>query len=181
MATFNVSITNGTGSAQVPAGTYSASAVAFGFDDATLSPTSLTLGDSSTTSAFTVDATGTLTFTVNETGAVGGTPITSGSIVMTDSTGAVEYGSAQSISSLGECVFNNVPFGNVTTGYTLYFKQLSSDSTHEPVSGVITVNMDSNNTAQFIQNTAIASQAFTLESASYTGLPVNGGTITLEN
>lgn len=69
-------------------GEYSVSAIyAPGYDMSTLSPTTYNVKSGGDTGAFTISATGTLTITFNETGESGGTPITSGSVVMTDATG----------------------------------------------------------------------------------------------
>ena len=178
MANYSVNITNGSGTQNMKAGTYSVTVVADGFDATSLTPASYVVSDATGTGTFTVSATGTLTFNVNETGAQGGTPITAGTIVMTDSTGNTEYGSAVSIDATGNAVFNNVPFGDATTPYVLYFKQLTSDDAHNVYSGVITVNMSSNTQTEYVLNNPIAQQTFTLTDATYTGLPVSNATLT---
>ena len=178
MANYSVSFTNGSASQSMKAGTYSVEATsAPGYDLTSLSPTTFTATTSAGSEAFTLSATGTLTFIVNETGAQGGTAVTGGTIVMTDSTGNVEYGSAVNISSSGEAVFNNVPFGDGTDPYTLYFKQLTSDDGHNIYAGVITVSMTSSTQTEYVENLPIASQALTLTDANYSGLPVNSATL----
>lgn len=179
MANYNVEINNGSGSASVKKGTYSVSVVATGYDNSTLNPTTFTATDSAGSQTFTVSASGTLTFIVNETGAQGGTPITSGTIVMTDSTGNVQYGSPITVSSNGEAIFPNVPYGDGTSPYTLYFKQLTSDDNHNIYEGVLTVNLTAQTQTEYIQNNPIALQTFTLTDATYTGLPVKSATLTL--
>ncbi len=181
MATFDIIISDGTGTASIPAGAYITSAIVPGYDNTTLAPTSVTIGASPATTAFTITATGTLTFTVNDTGAIGGNPITSGTIVMTDSTGTIEYGSAQSISATGQCIFNSVPFGDSGTPYTLYFKQLTSDSGHVPESNVITVSMIAATQGEFIQNSSTSAQTASLSDATYTNMPIANGAISFTN
>lgn len=176
MATINVQITNGTGSESMKRGSYTVSVNANGYDSASLSPTSYTATDSEGSGAFTLSATGVLTLIFNETGAAGGTPITAGSVVMTDSTGNVQYGSPITISATGEAVFNNVPFSE--TPYVLYFTQLSSDDAHNEFVGVITVNMTDAAQTQYVLNTPIALQTFTLTDANYAGLPIADATLT---
>ncbi len=180
MANYNVTITNGTGSQQMQTGTYAVTAEAAGYDVSTLTPTSFTATDTPQTQAFTLSANGTLTFVVNETGAAGGTPITSGSLIMTDATGAEEYGQAVEIGADGNAVFANVPYGSTTEPFTLYFKQLESDDTHNPATGVITVSMTAQTQTEYVQNTAAAEQTFTLRDANY-DMPIDGSLTFTEN
>lgn len=181
MANYDVTITNGTGSQNMMAGTYTVTATeAPGYDLTTLTPTTYTATTAEGTGDFTLSAAGTLTFIVNETGAAGGTPITSGTIVMTDSTGTTEYGTAVSINANGEAVFENVPYGTETEPYTLYFRQLTTDDTHNVYDGVITVNMITQNQTEYIQNTATAVQTLTLTDANY-NLPIDGTLTFTEN
>ncbi len=178
MSEYNVTITNGQGSTEMKAGTYTVSATsAPGYDLTSLSPTTFSATTSAGTETFTLSASGTLTFNVNETGAQGGTPVISGSLIMTDQTGTEEYGTAVTISSNGDAVFDNVPYGDVATPYTLYFKQLSTDETHNPYVGVISVSMTSQTQTEYVQNTAIATQSFTLTDANYSGLPISDATL----
>ena len=117
MANYNVLITNGTGSQNMEVGTYTVTATyAPGYDLTTLAPTSYTVNPTTQDANFTVSASGTLTITFNETGAEGGTPISSGTVVMTDATGEIQYGSAVNIDENGVVTFNNVPYGT----YSLY-------------------------------------------------------------
>ncbi len=173
MANYNVTITNGNGSQVMQSGAYTVSAEATGYDVSTLTPKTFTATDTPQTQAFTLSANGTLTFVVNETGAAGGTPITSGSLVMTDETGATEYGQPIAIGADGNAVFNNVPYGATDAPFTLYFKQLDSDDTHNPVEGVITVQMTAQTQTEYVQNAAAAEQTFTLRDANY-DMPVDG-------
>ena len=179
MADYNVTIANGTGSQTMNTGTYSVAVTyAPGYDMSTLSPTTFTADLSATTGAFTLGATGTLTITFNETGEAGGTPITSGSVVMTDATGATEYGSAVQIDSTGTATFNNVPFGSAEAAYTLYFKQLTTDENHNIYDGVFVVGMGASTQQEYVVNTPKSSlQNFTLTDANYTNLPVYNATL----
>ena len=177
MATYQVTITNGSGSQNMKAGTYTVSATsAPGYDLSSLTPTTFTATSEAGSQAFTLTAQGTLTFIVNETGASGGTPVTGGTIVMTDSSGNVQYGSPVNIGSDGNAVFNNVPYGDGTSPVTLYFKQLTTDDNHNIHTGVISVSMSSQTQTEYVQNTPIALQTFTVTDATYTGLPVGSAT-----
>ncbi len=177
MANYNVTITNGFGSLEMKKGTYDVSVTAAGYEATTLTPTTYTAGESAGSGSFTVSASGTLTLVFNDTGAEGGNPVTSGSVVMTDSTGNTEYGTAVNIGATGEAVFSNVPF-DAGTPYALYFKQKTTDDAHNIFEDVIQVSMSEESHTQYVLNSPIALQSFTLTDANYTGLPVNGATIT---
>lgn len=183
MANYNVTIINGRGSQTMETGQYSVSAIyAPGYDMTTLSPTSYSATSTSSTGTFTISATGTLTIVFNETGAEGGTPITSGTVVMTDSTGTTQYGPIIDIDSTGTATFNNVPFGSEQAAYTLYFKQLTSDENHNIYQTVFAVGMGSSTQAEYILNTPKSVlHSFTLTDANYTNLPVYNAVLQFEN
>lgn len=179
MADYNVTIIDGKGSATMNAGEYEVLAIyAPGYDMSTLSPTTYNVETGGETGAFTLSATGTLTITFNETGEEGGTPITSGSVVMTDSTGETQYGSVVQVDSNGTATFNNVPYGSEQSAYTLYFKQLTSDENHNIYDEVFAVGMGMQNQQEYVINTPKAVlQNFTLTDANYTNLPVYNATL----
>lgn len=177
MANYSVPITNGSGSINMQTGNYSVSVDANGYEATSLSPVSYT-ASSGGVGNFTVSACGELTIIFNETGAEGGAPINSGSVVMTDSTGDIQYGSPVSVNEDGEAVFNNVPF-NAENPYLLYFKQLSSDEDHIPYPDVFIVGMGLENQTEYVINEPIAcEQSFSLTDANYPGLPVAEATLT---
>ncbi len=173
MATYNVTITNGNGSQAMQKGTYNVTATANGYDVSTLTPSTFTATESAGSESFTLSANGTLTFNVNETGAAGGTPVTGGTIIMTDATGTTEYGTAVTISATGEAVFDNVPYGATGTPFQLYFKQLTTDDNHNVYDGVISVEMTAQTQTEYVQNNPTATQTFSLLDATY-GLPISG-------
>lgn len=183
MNDYNVTIINGSGSETMIPGEYSVSAIyAPGYDMATLSPTSYTAPSSTSTGNFTIAATGTLTITFNETGAAGGTPITSGTVVMTDSTGETQYGQVVEIDSNGTATFNNVPYGSDQSAYTLYFKQLTSDASHNVYENVFAVGMGAQTQQEYIINTSKeVLQNFTLTDANYANLPVYNATLQFDS
>lgn len=183
MADYNITIINGTGSQTINPGTYSVSAIyAPGYDMSTLSPTSYTATSSTETAEFTISANGTLTIIFNETGASGGTPITSGTVVMTDSTGTTQYGSVVQIDENGTAVFNNVPYGSEQSAYTLYFKQLTSDENHNIYENVFAVGMGDQTQTEYILNTLKSVlQNFTLTDANYPNMPVYNAVLKLDD
>ena len=182
MPNYNVLITNGTGSENMEPGTYSVTATyAPGYDLTSLQPTTYTVGTTQQTGAFTLSASGTLTITFNETGAAGGTPITSGTVVMTDATGDTQYGSPVQIDNNGVATFENVPYGSAQAPYTLYFKQLTSDENHNIYPDVFAVGMGGETQSEYIVNTPVAvEQNFTLTDANYTGMPIIAGNLNFE-
>lgn len=181
MANYNVTITNGQGSQNMKAGTYNVSATsAPGYDLTSLSPTTFTASKAAGSGSFTLSASGTLTLVFNETGAEGGTPITSGSVVMTNQAGTVEYGSQVTIDSTGNAVFQNVAYGDEQTPFTLYFKQLSSDESHNIESGIISVSMTSIAQTEYVLNSPIAEQTISLMDANYSGLAIPSATLSFE-
>ena len=154
MTEYDVTIIDGSGSETMNTGSYTVSAIyAPGYDMSTLSPTNYTVSSAGETGEFTLSANGTLTITFNETGEEGGTPITSGSVVMTDSTGETQYGQPVEINSSGIAVFDNVPYGSAQSAYTLYFKQLTSDETHNTYPDVFAVGMGAQTQQEYILNT----------------------------
>lgn len=179
MADYNVTIIDGKGSETMNMGEYTVSAIyAPGYDMSTLSPTTYNVETGGETGAFTLSATGTLTITFNETGEEGGTPITSGSVVMTDSTGETQYGAVVEVDSNGTATFNNVPYGSEQSAYTLYFKQLTSDENHNIYDEVFAVGMGMQNQQEYVINTPKAVlQNFTLTDANYINLPVYNATL----
>ena len=183
MANYNVTIINGSGSQTMEIGEYSVSSIyAPGYDMTSLSPTSYSATSTSSTGEFTISANGTLTIIFNETGEAGGAPITTGTVVMTDSTGTIQYGEVVNVDSNGTAIFNNVPYGSEQSAYTLYFKQLTSDENHNIYQNVFTVGMGSQTQTEYILNTLKSvQQNFTLTDANYPNLPVYNAVLQFEH
>ena len=183
MANYDVTITNGTGSQNMIIGEYNVSATyAPGYDMSTLSPTTFNATSTTQTGAFTLSANGELTIVFNETGAVGGTPITSGTVVMTNQDGTEQYGNVVQIDTNGTAVFNNVPYGTAQSGYTLYFKQLTSDAEHNIYSDVFVVGMGDQTQTEYILNTLnTAVQNFTLTDVNYTNMPIYNASLNFQS
>ena len=178
MAQYVVTITNGAGSKILPKGTYNVTASVPGYTGL-LSPSTLTVGDTDASQAFTIAATGTMTLNVNETGAAGGTAVTGGTFIRCNSDGSETYGTAKTVDSSGVCTFNNVPFGTSEAPINVYVKQLTSDDTHNVFADVVAVAMDTMAKIQYVQNAPAALQSVTLTDANYAGLNMDG-TLTLD-
>lgn len=172
-----ITITNGTGSADVINGTYDVEATVTGYDNASISPNEVDIEDGTNSYAFTISATGTLTLHVTDTGTSSGTPIIGATFVRTDSNGT-EYGTPITSDSNGDAVFNNVPF-NSTNAPTIYYKQTSSDGDHEFDNTVQSTTMTTSTSTVEIENPVGATRTFTLTDANYANLPIDSGTLTL--
>lgn len=172
-----ITITNGTGEAEVINGTYTVTADVTAYDNTSIDPSSITVDQATNSYAFTISATGTLTLHVTDTGISTGTPIVGATFIRTDSSGN-EYGTAITTDNNGDAVFNNVPYA--TTGApTIYFKQTASDGDHEFSTEIQTTTLTTQAATVEIQNAPGAVRTFSLTDANYTNLPVSTGTITL--
>lgn len=174
-----VTITNGTGTAQLINGTYSVTSEVTGYDNTSILPTSVDITDSVDSYQFSISATGTLTLHVTEDGTDTGTPIEGATFIRTDSTGT-EYGDSITTDASGNAVFNNVPF-SATGAPTIYFKQTASDGNHDFSALVQNTTMTADTQTLQIENTPGASRTITLTDANYSNLPIETGTITLTN
>lgn len=133
-----------------PAGYYNVTASVTGYG--ALDSTTFAATTSEASQAFALAATATLILNVNETGALGGTLITSGTFIRCIQDGLTEYGTAKNVSGTGVCVFDYVPFGDSETPYSFYIKQLTSDTTHNKHTGVITIEMAGATQLEYVQN-----------------------------
>ena len=175
----NVTITNGTGTANLINDTYSVTAEVTGYNNASIDPNSLIVTDSVNSYALTIAATGTLTLHVTDDGTASGTPIVGATFVRTDSTGT-EYGTPITSDASGDAVFNNVPFA-ATGAPTIYFKQTASDGDHEFVTTVQNTTMTTSTSTVQIQNPIGALRTITLTDENYTNLHIDSATLTLTN
>jgi len=174
-----VNITNGTGQTELINDTYTVTAEVTGYDNASLTPSSITVDAATDTYAFTISATGTLTLHVTDTGTTAGTPIVGATFIRTDSTGT-EYGSVITTDTEGNAVFNNVPFAE-TGAPLVYYKQTASDGDHEFDSTVQSTSLTTQTETIEITNAPGATRTINLTDANYDNLPIDSGSITLTN
>lgn len=174
-----VTITNGTGSAQLINDTYTVTAESVGYDNSSINPTSVTVVEGTNTYAFTISATGVLTLHVTEDGTETGTPIVGATFYRTDSAGT-EYGSIITTDTNGDAVFNNVPFAE-TSAPTIYYKQTASDGDHEFDNTVQSTTMTTSTSTVEVQNVPGATRVINLTDANYTNLPIDSASLTLTN
>lgn len=172
-----ITITNGTGSADVINGSYTVAADVTGYDNASINPTDIVVNEDTNTYAFTIAATGTLTLHVTEDGTSSGTPVIGATFVRTDASGT-EYGSAITTDTNGDAVFNNVPYAS-SGGPTIYYKQTASDGNHEFDNTVQNITMSESDQTIEITNALGAIRTFGLTDTNYSNLPIDTGSITL--
>lgn len=171
-----ITITNGVGQEAVGVGNYSVSATVTGYDNTSISPSSVSIETSTSDYAFTISATGTLTIHVTDTGTSEGTPIVGATFYRTDSSGTT-YGNIITTDSSGNAVFDNVPYDQ--SGFTIYYKQTASDGSHDFNSAVQNASLTNQTTQLELQNPAFQTYNFTLNDANYSNMPIDSGTITL--
>lgn len=174
-----ININNGQGSESLINGSYTVEANVTGYENSTINPNTISIVEGTNTYQFTISATGTLTLHVTEDGTSAGTPIVGATFVRTDSTGT-EYGSSITTDTNGDAIFNNVPFA-ATNAPIVYYKQTSSDGDHEFVSTVQQATLTESTSTIEIQNAPGAIRTITLTDANYTNLPIESGTLTLNN
>ena len=174
-----ITITNGTGSAELINDSYTVTSNTTGYDNTSILPSTVDITEGTNTYAFTIFATGTLTLHVTDDGTTSGNPIVGATFVRTDSTGT-QYGNAITTDTNGDAVFNNVPFAS-TDAPTIYYKQTASDGDHEFDDTVKSTQMTTDTSIIEIQNAVGATRTITLMDANYSNLPIESGTLTFSN
>lgn len=174
---YTINIVNGQGQESVVNGSYQVEANVVGYDNTTLTPTSVTVDGTATTYNFTIAATGTLTLHVTEDGTTTGTPVVGATFNRTDAQGNI-YGDVITTDEHGNAVFNNVPYAETDTP-VIYYKQISSDGNHNFDNTVKNTTLTTSTETIQIENSLPTTQTFNLTDANYEGLTINTGTITL--
>ncbi len=174
-----ININNGTGTGELINTSYSVTADINGYDNSSINPSTLNVEEGINSYTFTIEATGTLTLHVTEDGTTTGTPVVGATFYRTDSSGT-QYGTAIVTDSSGNAVFNNVPYAT-SNAPTIYYKQTTSDGSHEFDQSVQSTTMTSSTSTVEIQNSVGATRTITLNDANYDNLPIVSGTLTLTN
>lgn len=172
-----ITITNGTGSADIINGSYSVTASVNGYDNTSILPSTVDIVEGTNTYAFTIGATGTLTLHVSEDGTSSGVAVVGATFIRTDASGN-EYGSVVTTDASGNAVFDNVPF-DASNAPSVYFKQTASDGNHEFNNAVQSTTLTSSTVTMEITNQPGAQRTINLTDANYSGLPIDNGQITL--
>ena len=174
-----VTITDGVGSIDLINKNYEVSADVTGYDNTSILPSTVNVVEGTNNYAFTIAATGTLTLHVTETGQSDGTAVVGATFIRTDSEGN-EYGTQITSDANGDAVFNNVPYSD-SSAPTIYFKQLSSDGSHEFDSSVQNTTLSTSTSTMQITNTIGALRTITLTDSNYQNLPIENASLTLTN
>ena len=174
-----VNIVNGVGTSELINDTYQVTANVNGYDNTSISPSSVEVVEGTNEYNFTISATGTLTLHVTEDGTSTGTPIVGATFQRTDSTGTT-YGTPAVTDTTGNAVFSHVPFGE-TAAPTIYFKQTASDGNHDFSTDVVSTTMTTDSETLEIENTVGATRTISLRDANYGNLPIEAGSLTLTN
>ena len=174
-----INIIDGTGTGELINDTYTVTANVVGYDNTSITPSTLDVVEGTNSYSLSISATGTLTLHVTDDGTSTGNPIVGATFYRTDSIGT-EYGSILTSDTNGDVVFNNVPFAE-TGAPTIYFKQTASDGDHEFVSTVQNTTMTTSTSTIEIENPVGATRTITLTDTNYANLPISSGTITLTN
>ena len=174
-----ITITNGTGTAELINDTYTVTSEVAGYDNTSINPSSVSIVSGTNSYQFTISATGTLTLHVTDDGTSTGNPIVGATFYRTDSTGT-EYGTVITTDSNGDAVFNNVPF-DATSAPTIYYKQTASDGDHEFISTVQNTTLTTSTGTVQVENPVGATRTILLTDSNYSNLPIDSGTITLTN
>lgn len=176
---YNVQISNGTGSVDLPDGSFSASASVSGYDSTTLNPLSVTVTAGVTVYDFTIGATGSLIFHVTETGESTGTPVEGAVFQRCDQTGTV-YGDPVTTDSNGSATLANLPWATENAP-KIYYKQTATATGHAFDDSVQEITLTQASTTKEIANPVLATRTINLKDANYSGYPIESGSMTLTN
>lgn len=173
----SITITNGSGTSEILTGTYSVTVSSNGYDESSITPSSVQIKSDTSEYKFSIAGNGTLTLHVSEDGTSGGKAVVGAKFIRTDSSGTV-YGSEITTDSNGNAIFANVPY-SATNAPNIYFKQTLSDGEHEYSSDIITVTLDTITKTYEIMNALPSSKTIILTDSNYENLPIESAIITL--
>lgn len=149
---YNITINNGKGYANVPEGFYEAESNVTGYIISSIYPKTVEIDDEKKEYDFTVCAEGLLSLYVTETGRVGSTPIVGAKFIRCDENGIEEYGEEIKTDSTGTAVFLNIPYDINRKDLIFYYKQKSSDGAHIFDDSIQFVIMDERSKGELIAN-----------------------------
>ena len=172
-----ISITNGKGSKELDNGNYNVVSNIVGYDNSSITPSSLEITEDLTNYSFTIAATGTLTLHVTDDGTDIGIPVEGAIFYRCDSEGTT-YGDAITSDSEGNAVFNFVPYADENAPL-IYFKQTTSDGEHVFDDSLQNTSLTEETKIVEIANAMAASREFSITDANYADLPIGDGEITL--
>lgn len=174
---YNITITNGEGSANVLNDSYSVESNVTGYLNTSIDPKTIEVVEGTNEYQLSISADGAFTLHVTETGETSGTPIVGAKFARCDSAG-VTYGNEITTNENGEAVFQNVPY-DANNAPTIYYKQISGDGTHAFDDTLKNTTLESSTKTVEVINALPALRTFKLADANYNGLPIENGSITL--
>lgn len=172
---YELDFTNGLATADLPVGTYTyvSNTIAGYSEGATVE--SFTVTPTTSSIDITITADGTLNITVVDDL---DTPITEGSVQLSNNDGTTRYGTAATIDSSGLASFANVPYD--ATGISLFVAQDASDDSHDPIDTPQAVSMTETPQSETILNDRKAiAVGINLTDAIYAGITPINGTLTV--
>ena len=178
MAKHNVKITDGKGSIRLVEGVYNVTASVPGYDNSTLTPTSVELRDDVETYTFSIAASGILTIHVSEEGTSGSTPVVGAKFVRANSDGSLVSQEAVTGDD-GNAVFRNVPYSS-TLKPKFYFKQLLGDDVHTFSEDLNSVEMNDENVVMEVQNPLAVNRNFVLTDTNFASIAIADGDLFIE-
>lgn len=178
MAKYEIEIKNGTGTLNIPNGTYSVESNTAGYNNTTITPKEIEITNNIDTYNFTLSTEGTLTFHVTETGTKEGIAIVGAKFVRCDKEGN-SYGDEIITDNNGNASFNNIPNDSSIKAPIIYYKQTLSDDFHQfdPSLQMTVLNIDVETIE--VTNPLPSAKTFKLGEEKYNELPIETGFITL--
>lgn len=173
-----VNITNGVGTEEITNGQYTVTANATGYDNSSIDPTTLTINDETDEYSLTIGATGTLTVHVSDDGTTTGEPIVGAIFYRCDASGTT-YGDPVTSGDNGNAIFEHIPFSTQGDAPTVYYKQTSSDDSHNFDPSPHELTLDKQTVTEEVLNEPAVTKTIKLTDSNYAGLPIDVATITL--
>lgn len=175
---YNIVISDGIGEANVLNGTYSVTSNTPGYDNQSITPTSLEIIEGTNEYELKIAADGTLTLHVTETGESTGTAIVGATFIRCDANGT-EYGDLITTDQTGNAQFQYVPYSQTET-INIYYKQKSTDDTHTFDDSLKTITLEAQTKTVEVANPLPALRTFKLTDKNYSNLVIKSGTIILQ-
>ena len=166
-----ITITDGTGTSNIGNGNYTVTSSVLGYDNSSITPSTVNIVEGTNSYAFTISASGTLTLHVTEDGTQAGTAVVGATFVRTDANG-MEYGTQVTTDTNGDAVLANVPYGD--NAPVVYYKQTGSDGNHDFSTTVQSATLSSDTLTVEITNALYAERTISLTDTNYANLPVSG-------
>lgn len=178
MAEYNVNIVNGVATVDLPAGSYTVSAVTVnGYKLDTLNPTSLTVTAAAATD-FEIAADGTLTVHVTEDGTSGGTVVAGSKFQRCDKNGNT-VGTEQTTDLSGNVSFSNTPYGDLTS--KIYLKNTQAAIGHVLLDDILEFIPTTQTQTCELAEPLVYTQTINLTDENYVGLNIENATIKIED